>query len=91
MLKESDLIEDHEYIGKNAKRVWGILPRRKIFKVNHTEGYVLYCQYKGIKSGGVMATMKTISIKSFLRWAVADITDTKKLEKANETQHRSKK
>lgn len=78
MLKESDLLEDHEYIGKNAKRVWGILPTRKILKINHIKGHVVYCQYKGIKSGGVRATIKTISIKSFLRWAVADITEKNK-------------
>ncbi|KAA6207913.1 hypothetical protein ACIWO4_05605 [Avibacterium paragallinarum] len=80
MLKEKDLIEDHEYISKNARFSYGVLSKRVILKINKEMSYVTYCEYKGIQQG-IKAIMKTISIKSFLRWAVADVTDTKKLDR----------
>ncbi|OOF65160.1 hypothetical protein [Rodentibacter sp. Ppn85] len=74
MLKESDLIEDHDYVSKNAKIYkTHLISWRRIFKVNHTQGYITYCEMKWLKNG-FKATLKTISIKSFLRWAVADVT-----------------
>ncbi|MFT0806374.1 hypothetical protein U0W77_11280 [Avibacterium paragallinarum] len=79
MLKEKDLIEDHEYISKNARIIYGVLNKRKILKINKEMGCVTYCEFKGLRhSIGVTAIMKTISIKSFLRWAVVDITETNK-------------
>lgn len=74
MLKESDLIEDHDYVSKNAKRYKGsLISWRRIFKINHAQEYVTYCEMKWLKDG-LRATLKTISIKSFLKWAVADVT-----------------
>ncbi len=79
-VKRKDLIEDHEYISKNARFSYGVLSKRVILKINKEMSYVTYCEYKGIQQG-IKAIMKTISIKSFLRWAVADVTDTKKLDR----------
>lgn len=74
MLKESDLIEDHDYVSKNVKRYKGsLISWRRILKVNHAKEYVTYCEMKWVKDG-LRATLKTISIKSFLKWAVADVT-----------------
>lgn len=73
MLKESDLIKDHRYVSKSPKVRHGILTERRIFEINFTEGYVVYCEVKGVK-GGLKATIKTVSILSFLRWAGKDIT-----------------
>ncbi|WNY75950.1 hypothetical protein [Pasteurella multocida] len=77
MLKESDLIEGHEYISKNARIIYDlVISRRKILNINKEMGCVTYGELKVLKQG-VKGRMKTISIKSFLRWAVKDITHKK--------------
>ncbi|PJG86194.1 hypothetical protein [Conservatibacter flavescens] len=77
MLKESDLIVGHKYASNTEKTVEGLLGKREILKIYPSDGFVTYCELKERKnksSYSVVATMKTISIKSFLRWAKIDIT-----------------
>lgn len=77
MLKESDLIEGHEYISKNARIIYDLfISRRKILNINKETGCVTYGELKVLKQG-IQGRIKTISIKSFLRWAVKDITHKK--------------
>ncbi|WP_308571079.1 hypothetical protein [uncultured Haemophilus sp.] len=74
MLKESDLLEYHDYVSNNVKIYRGnLVSWRRIFKVNHANESVTYCEMKRIKDG-FKATLKTISIKAFLRWAATDVT-----------------
>ena len=74
MLKESDLLEDHDYVSNNVKIYRGnLVSWRRIFKVNRANESVTYCKMKWLKNG-LKATLKTISIKAFLKWAVADVT-----------------
>ncbi|EHK89839.1 hypothetical protein [Aggregatibacter actinomycetemcomitans] len=73
MLKEIDLIEDHEYVSKNVTVAYGAINKRRIFKVDHIQGYVTYCDIKHLRNG-MKASVRTVSIKSFLKWACADIT-----------------
>ena len=73
MLKESDLIKEHRYVSKSPKVKYGFVTERRIFEVNFTEGYVVYCEVKRVKDG-LKATVKTVSTLSFLRWAGKDIT-----------------
>ncbi|MEG9490736.1 hypothetical protein [Mannheimia indoligenes] len=73
MLKESDLIEGHKYVSDKIKIVNGVMNKREIFKLYCDEGLVTYCELKGRKNG-ILATMKTVSIKAFLKWAKLDVT-----------------
>lgn len=72
MLKESDLVVDHDYIAKNPKKINRFIPKRCIIKLDNSEGYV-YVELKALKNGA-KGTLKTVSIPSFLRWAGKDIT-----------------
>lgn len=57
---------------------YGVMKRREIFKIYRDEGVVTYCELNGVKNG-ILAKMKTISIKAFLKWATRDITSKDKL------------
>lgn len=72
-MKESELFEKHGYVSNNVTVSYGVVRKRVIVSIDRKKGYVTYFEVKGVKDG-VKATMKTISIKSFLNWAVADIT-----------------
>lgn len=72
-MKESELVEEHGYVSNNVTVSYGVVSKRVIVSINRKEGCVTYFDVKGVK-GGVKATMKTVSIKSFLNWAVLDIT-----------------
>ncbi|WP_419852468.1 hypothetical protein [Actinobacillus pleuropneumoniae] len=77
MLKETDLIEGHKYISKTGDIRKDLLGKREVFKIYHSDGLVTYCEVKerrNKKSCSIVATMKTVSIKSFLKWAAVDIT-----------------
>ncbi|ANF67884.1 hypothetical protein A6041_04735 [[Haemophilus] ducreyi] len=77
MLKETDLIEGHKYIAKTGKITKRLLGKREIFKIYPDDGLVTYCEVKERRnkcSCSIVATLKTVSIKSFLRWAGKDIT-----------------
>lgn len=72
-MKESELVEKHGYVSNNVTVSYGVVSKRVIVSINRKEGYVTYFDVKGVK-GGVKGTMKIVSIKSFLNWAVLDIT-----------------
>lgn len=73
MLKESDLFVKHGYVSNNVNFAHGVLSKRVIVSIDRKKGKVIYWDVKGVK-GVVKADMKTTTIKSFLNWAVADIT-----------------
>lgn len=63
-----DNMEDEAFIGELQLAI-----KRVIVSIDRKKGKVIYWDVKGVK-GGVKADMKTTTIKSFLNWAVADIT-----------------
>ena len=73
MLKESDLSVKHGYVSNNVNVTYGVMSKRVIVSIDRKKGKVIYWDVKGVQ-GGVKADMKTTTIKSFLNWAVADIT-----------------